>query len=106
MAYVSEKLEDLDVMSNFLFNELSSHPKYQKPFARQLLKSLLHIEVDDIEVVAEKIVMPEDPTKRGVRLDLEITKFDENSGCAKIWDIEPHRQKEKDYPSLQIKSQG
>lgn len=32
MAYVRERFENLDVMNNFMFNKLTTHPEVQEGF--------------------------------------------------------------------------
>ena len=97
MAYVKEELKELDVMNNFLFNRLTTDPKVAEKVCRRLLKSLIGKDVGKIIVNAEQIVMPEKPDKRGVRLDVKIDEY-QNETITNVYDIEPHRDKENFYP--------
>ena len=97
MSYTREPFEELDVMNFFMFNKLTTEPETSEKFCRCMLKNLLGIEVDRINVQAEKIELPDDPEKRGVRLDVKIEELD-GERVASIYDIEPHRDLEKSYP--------
>lgn len=97
MAYVKEEVRKLDVMSNFLFNRLTTDPEIAEKFCRRLLKSLIGKDVGKIIVNSEQVVMPDKPDKRGVRLDVKINEY-QNEVITKVYDVEPHRDKEKFYP--------
>ena len=97
MAYVKEELMKLDVMNNFLFNRLTTDPEIAERFCRRLLKSLIGKDVGKIIVNAEQIVMPDRPDKRGIRLDVKINEY-QREAITNVYDIEPHRDKEKYYP--------
>ena len=97
MSYTREPFEELDVMNFFMFNKLTTEEETSEKFCRCMLRNLIGVEVDRITVRAEKIELPDDPQKRGVRLDVKIEEYeDERVAC--IYDIEPHRDFEKDYP--------
>ena len=97
MSYTREPFEELDVMNFFMFNKLTTEEETSEKFCRCMLRNLLGIEVDRITVRAEKIELPDDPKKRGVRLDVKIEEYD-GEKIANIYDIEPHRDLEKEYP--------
>ena len=98
MSYVREPFEELDVMNFFMFNKLTTEPEISEKFCRCMIRNLLGIEVGEVTVHAEKLVLPDDPEKRGVRLDVEIKELNDGSNVSKIYDIEPHRDKESYYP--------
>ena len=97
MSYVREPFEELDVMNYFMFNKLTTTPETSERFCRCMLKNLLGIEVGKVNIKAEQIELPDDPEKRGVRLDVAI---EESAGgnITSIYDIEPHRDFESSYP--------
>ena len=97
MSYTREPFEELDVMNFFMFSKLTTEPETSEKFCRCMLRNLLGIEVNRINVQAEKIELPDNPEKRGVRLDVKIEELD-GEKVASIYDIEPHRDFEKDYP--------
>lgn len=94
MSYINEPFQDLDVMNNFMFNKLTTDPSTSDSFCRLLIKNLINKEVGHIIVKAESIKLPDNPEKRGVRLDVEISETENNDIVTNIYDIEPHRDKE------------
>ena len=98
MSYVHEPFEKLDVMDNFLFNQLSTNPKTKEGFLRCLIKNLLGKEIGKIVIRAENMIYPTLPDKRGVRLDVQIDELNLKDEITTIYDIEPHRDFERDYP--------
>ena len=98
MSYVHEPFEKLDVMDNFLFNQLSTNPKPKEGFLRCLIKNLLGKEIGKIVIRAENMIYPTLPDKRGVRLDVQIDELNLKDEITTIYDIEPHRDFERDYP--------
>ena len=98
MSYANEPFEELDVMNNFMFNQLSTNPKTKEGFLRCLIKNLLGIETSKIIIRAENMIYPTLPDKRGVRLDVQVDELDKHDKLTTIYDIEPHRDSEKAYP--------
>ena len=98
MSYVTEPFENLDVMNNFLFNQLSTNPKTKEGFLRCLIRNLLGKETGKIIIRAENMIFPTLPDKRGVRLDVQIDELSENDDITTIYDIEPHRDQEDAFP--------
>ena len=98
MSYVHEPFEKLDVMDNFLFNQLSTNPKTKEGFLRCLIRNLLGKETGRIIIRAENMIYPTLPDKRGVRLDVQIDELNQKDDITTIYDIEPHRDFERDYP--------
>ena len=98
MSYVHEPFEKLDVMDNFLFNQLSTNPKTKEGFLRCLIRNLLGKETGKIIIRAENMIYPTLPDKRGVRLDVQIDELNNKDDITTIYDIEPHRDQESDYP--------
>ena len=98
MSYVHEPFEKLDVMDNFLFNQLSTNPKTKEGFLRCLIRNLLGKEAGRIIIRAENMIYPTLPDKRGVRLDVQIDELNKKEDITTIYDIEPHRDLESYYP--------
>ena len=96
MAYVKEPFKELDIMNNFMFNKLTTKKETKEKFCRLLLRQLLGREVGKIIVSAENALYPDNPNKRGVRLDVQIEEYGEDI-ITNIYDIEPHRDIERDY---------
>ena len=99
MTVYKENYQDLDIMSNFMINQLATDPELKEPFCRMLIRELLHREVGKIDIIAEKIIVGDNPNLRGVRLDIEVDEYGaDGESVASVYDIEPHRIYEKDYP--------
>lgn len=106
MTY-KENFQDMDILSNFMMNELATDPDISEPFCKMLIRELLHREVAKVEIKAESIKPSGAPGNRGVRLDIEVDEYDESGQqIANIYDIEPHRDKEKNYPKKNRYSQA
>ena len=56
MSVYKENYQDLDIMSNFMINQLATDPELKEPFCRMLIRELLHREVRKIDIVAENAV--------------------------------------------------
>ena len=82
------RLEELNLLDDFLFNKMVSHPEYGEEFIRDLLRIILEKEVGKLEVVPQKIYYGSDTDKHGARLDLYLEE-EENLENATIYDIEP-----------------
>ena len=78
------KLEDLNLVDNFLVNSLTSHQVYGEPAARCILECILGREFGKIKVVPQRIVPGEDTDKHGIRMDIYL---DEEDG--ELFDLEP-----------------
>lgn len=99
MSVYKENYQDLDIMSNFMINQLATDPELKEPFCKMMIRELLHREVGKIDIIAEKIIVGDNPNMRGVRLDVEVEEHGEDGeSVANIYDIEPHRICEKDFP--------
>lgn len=81
-----------------MFNKLTTQEDIKEAFCRCMIRNLLGREVSKIIVQAEKVEVPDDPMKRGVRLDVEVRELDSHENVATIYDIEPHRDIEDAYP--------
>lgn len=98
VLYSKESFEELDVMNFYMFNKLTTQPNIADKFCKCMIRNLLGREVDKIRVQAEKMEFPDNPSKRGVRLDVEVKEMKDDETVASIYDIEPHRITEKEYP--------
>ena len=98
------KLEDLNVIDNFLFQSLLSQEQDGEEFARILLSTILEKNIRNVKIVPQKNILGLDTTKHGIRLDAYIEDVSDelNSNVADveiipdIYDIEPNNCYEKD----------
>ena len=99
------KLEDLNLIDNFLFEALVSHPEFGEPFCRIMLSILMQREVRQVKVVSQKAYPGSDTDRHGSRLDVYVEEYfngDMNmdiGGLPVLYDIEPEKG-EKNKSSL------
>ena len=88
MANERRKLEELNLLDNFLFGTMVTHPDYGEPFARYLLKLVLNREVGKLKVVPQSVYYASDTELHGAILDAYLEEGDEGSD-ATVYDVEP-----------------
>lgn len=100
------KLEELNLIDNFLFQEMISQKEIGEEFAKLLLGTILDRNIRSVRIVPQKNILGVDTDRHGVRLDayLETTYEDVASVGEEvldaqiqpdIYDIEPNRSYEK-----------
>ncbi len=95
------KLEELNLLDDFLFNKMVSHPEFGEEFARELLRIILGKEVGKLEVISQKIYYGSNTDRHGARLDVYLEETEELLENATIYDLEPEGEsKEEDLKSL------
>ncbi|MDO4522199.1 MAG: hypothetical protein Q4B57_03515 [Eubacteriales bacterium] len=98
----TKPLEEMNLMDDFLMNEMTASPEMGIPFCREVLPVLLGRQVGKLRVVAQKIIPGTDPGKRGIRMDVEIYDYgqelpqEEHTHPKVIYDLEPHLKKDMD----------
>ncbi len=106
MSYTKKKLEDLNVIDDFLMNRLASDTAVGEEFCRLLLSTLLQREIGKVKVTVQKVIPPLAPDRKGIRMDVRVeepTNIREKAGAAamnlngmNVYDIEPHLLKSAD----------
>lgn len=100
------KLEELNLIDDFLFQELISHGAEGEEFCRIFLSIVLGRRIKKVRVLTQKVILGPDTDRHGVRLDAYIEDISGNdtNNCetsAKvdiqpdIYDIEPNKIFEK-----------
>lgn len=84
---MKRKLEQLNLMDDFLFGSVLSYPEIGEEFCRKLLKILMGVELEKIRVIPQKIYYGSDTDRHGTRLDVYIE--DEREGT--VFDVEPDK---------------
>ena len=79
-----KKLEDMNLMDDFLVSSLMNSRKYGEKAVRYILGCILKRPLGKLTVVPQRVMCGESPEKHGIRLDVYI---DEEGG--EIIDIEP-----------------
>ena len=94
-------LEELNLLDDFLFNKMVSHPEFGEDFVRKLLRIILGKEVGRLEVIPQKIYYGSDTDRHGARLDVYLEECDDDLDNATIYDLEPESEgKLEDLKSL------
>ena len=98
-------LEQMDVMDDFMMNELASHPTEGEKFGRTMLSVLLQRKIGKITIKAQSVFQGDTPEFRGIRLDVEIREqLDEEadesgeSASCRIYDVEPQNREVNSLP--------
>ncbi|MCM1538168.1 MAG: hypothetical protein NC254_07215, partial [bacterium] len=90
------KLEELNLVDDFLANSLTSHAVYGEPAARCILECILGRKIGKLKVTPQRAVPGEDTDKHGIRMDVYL---DEEDG--ELFDLEPdNNEGEKDVGAL------
>lgn len=97
MGYTKKTLQELDLIDNFLSNAVASNKEINESFYKLLLSVLLNKDIKTVKVLAQQIVPAATPELRGIRLDVEITEYDE-ARVTNVYDVEPHRKDQLHMP--------
>ncbi|MCM1537551.1 MAG: Rpn family recombination-promoting nuclease/putative transposase [bacterium] len=90
------KLEELNLVDDFLANSLTSHAVYGEPAARCILECILGRKIGKLKVTPQRALPGEDTDKHGIRMDVYL---DEEDG--ELFDLEPdNNDGEDDVASL------
>ena len=95
------KLEELDLIDDFLMNGIANNEKVKEKFFKKLLSVLLEQDIGKVTVTAQKMIPAIDTDYRGVRLDVEVSEIKNKNGIervANVYDIEPHLRNDTDFP--------
>ena len=102
MGYTKRKLEELNVLDDFMISTLAADDEVGEDFCRELLSILLQRKIGQVKVVTQKTIMALTPEHRGIRLDVEVNEATEDkdgeNSSLNVYDIESHLQKETDLP--------
>ena len=99
---MGKQLEDMDIIDNFLMNELAANAEVGEQACKEMLSTLLGKKLGRVRVMAQRNLTPGRPGYRGVIMDVEVDEDIDNDGNdnapgMNIYDLEPHRKpKEKE----------
>ena len=87
------KLEELNLLDNFLFGSMVTHPKLGERFVRELLQIIFNRQFGRLIVVPQKVYYGTDTDIHGARLDvyLEEPLSDTDMGNFIVYDLEPDK---------------
>ncbi|MBQ6843436.1 MAG: hypothetical protein IJO60_02245 [Agathobacter sp.] len=101
MSYTIKPFEELDIMDDFLISAAACDEEVGEEFSRTLVNGLLQRNVGNIQVGIQKVIFPDTPNQRGIRLDIEVNEYeilDEEIHINNIYDIEPNKRKDVNLP--------
>ena len=102
------KLEELNLMDDFLFNAMLTHPETGEKFIYKILKLLFDREFKNLKPSAQKVYAGMNTDLRGARLDvcIEGDYIDiEGSEIPAVYDVEPDQNnKAKDVAAFPKRS--
>ena len=106
------KLEELNLLDDFLFGSLVSYPKLGEDFVRILLRTVLQRPIGQLKVIPQKVYYGSDTDKHGTRLDVYledvlVTEQTDPNVCAEqsinvsqkpatVYDVEPDQKDAKE----------
>ncbi|MGN0155478.1 MAG: hypothetical protein ACI4A3_13585 [Lachnospiraceae bacterium] len=93
MAYTKRKLEELNIMDDFLLNAIATDEEVGVPFCQEVLSVLLQRKIGAIRVVSQRTIPALSPKLRGIRMDVEVVEDLSSEGklpAMNIYDLEPH----------------
>jgi predicted transposase/invertase (TIGR01784 family) len=86
------KLEDLNLLDDFLFTSMVTYPGIGEAFSRELLQIIFQRKFGKLKVLPQKIYPGTDIDRHGARLDVVLEDEDvQNPDGASIIDVEPDR---------------
>ena len=87
------KLEDLNLLDDFLFGSMVTHPEIGEKFVREFLKTIFGKDFGKLTVVPQKVYYGIDTDKHGARLDvyLEESPPENTEDGATVYDMEPDK---------------
>ena len=89
------KLEELNLLDDFLFGSVVSYPGIGEQFARILLRIIFHREFGKLTVISQKNYYGIDTDKHGARLDVYLEEQELPQGSSEnvtVYDVEPEQK--------------
>ena len=96
-----KKLEELNLLDDFLFNAMMTYPEMGEEFTRKILKLLFNKEFRNLKVIAQISYVGLNTDLRGARLDVYVESDDSAEIDAaedmSIYDLEPDKNDKAKY---------
>lgn len=100
---MKRKLEELNLMDDFLFQEMVSKEGIGEEFCRILLSTILNRTIQKVRIIPQKTVAGIDTGNHGIRLDAYVQEIssddistDDIEVSTDVYDIEPNNTYEKE----------
>lgn len=100
-----KSLQDLNLIDSFLFSASTENSQDAEFIAKLIIERATGRRIKDICVMAEKQLAGIDIMHHGIRMDLCIMEYEDDS-VAGVYDIEPNRYKVKELPKRSRYSQA
>ena len=84
----TRKLEELNLLDDFLFGTMVTYPVIGEKFVRELLQTIFDREFGKLTMVPQKVYYGSNTDKHGARLDVYVEKETEEETDA-AYDVEP-----------------
>lgn len=102
MSYMKKNFEELSLIDDFLMNAATSDQRLGADLCRIMLSALLQKELKQVKVITQRIIPALAPGLRGIRMDVEISEYDEKASIdalpINVYDVEPHNQDDIHLP--------
>ena len=95
--YKSKSLQDLNLIDSFLFSASTENPQDAEFIAKLIVERATGKKIKEISVLPEKQLMGIDTKHHGIRRDLYIMEY-ENDSIASVYDIEPNKYNISELP--------
>lgn len=82
------KLEDLNLVDDFLFGSVMSYPGIGEIFARELLETIFDRKFGRLTVIPQKVYYGSDTDRHGARLDVYIEEMEDWEAVSAVYDVE------------------
>lgn len=87
-----KKLEEMNLLDDFLFGSVVTYPEIGEKFVKSLLKIIFGREFKRLSVTAQKVYYGADSDLHGARLDVYMEPEEGSEEQACVYDIEPDRK--------------
>ena len=90
------KLEELNLLDNFMFGSMMGYPEIGEVFCKKLLKIIFQRDFTNLRITPQKVYYGMDTELHGTRLDVFIEEDGDNQeGIATVYDVEPDKNSDK-----------
>lgn len=89
---VGKKLEEMNLLDDFLFGSVVTYPEIGEKFVKSLLKIIFGREFKRLSVTAQKVYYGADSDLHGARLDVYMEPEEDSEEQACVYDIEPDQK--------------
>lgn len=82
------KLEELNLLDDFLFGKMLTYPGIGEVFMRELLRIIFNRSFDRLTVIPQKVYYGSDTDKHGARLDVYMKDFIMQLLMQDVWNLD------------------